>query len=101
MSGVCLGPQHDLWPVKLQIAELNRHIDNMHQREEEYRRRVQVRLGDVRRAYVANTLRLNGPSSSVLGVQSVFGFHGSAALPRSSQSSWRYRARTKAKPSKS
>ncbi len=30
------------WLVSLQIAELNRHIDNMHQREEEYRRRIQV-----------------------------------------------------------
>jgi hypothetical protein len=27
----------------VQIAELNRHIDNMHQREDEYRHRVQVR----------------------------------------------------------
>jgi hypothetical protein len=37
------GHLHDAWPRQLQIAELNRHIDNMHQREEEYRRRVQVR----------------------------------------------------------
>lgn len=80
----------------LQIAELNRHIDNMHQREDEYRRRVQVWRGH-------ETILCTGcKACRAAAMRSLPGVMAPCAQSnRCSQISWRRRARTEAKPSRS